>query len=220
MNFKNKKVLITAGPTWVPIDKVRVISNTSSGTTGVLLAEGLKNAGAKVTLLLGPIGNCQLSKGISIIRFRFFDELKDSLLKELRKGQYDILIHSAAVSDYKLLKPYAKKVKSNLKRWALNLVPTQKLIGLARKAAPHIFLVPFKFESESKSRSELIKKASLLKYARPQLVVANTLCKNRYIAYILGVKKVYGPFMSKEKMTDNLIKLLILDTPVCPKEKD
>ena len=52
--LKNKKVLITAGPTWVPIDNVRVISNTATGETGILLSEKLKNLGAKVTLLLGP----------------------------------------------------------------------------------------------------------------------------------------------------------------------
>ena len=50
MKLKNKRVLITAGPTWVKIDKVRVISNTASGKTGLLFADAFKRLGSKVTL--------------------------------------------------------------------------------------------------------------------------------------------------------------------------
>ena len=54
MSLKNKRILITAGPTWVAIDSVRVISNIATGETGILLAKRLSLQGAKVTLALGP----------------------------------------------------------------------------------------------------------------------------------------------------------------------
>ncbi|MBU1999188.1 MAG: phosphopantothenoylcysteine decarboxylase, partial [Candidatus Omnitrophica bacterium] len=69
-NLKNKKILITAGPTWVPVDDVRVISNSASGETGILLAKRLSGQGAKVTLLLGPIGNYNPDKKIKLVLFR------------------------------------------------------------------------------------------------------------------------------------------------------
>jgi len=78
-----KSVLITAGPTWVAIDSVRVISNTATGETGTLLAERFAQQGAKVTLLLGPVSNCCLNKKIRVINFKFFDELRDKLIREL-----------------------------------------------------------------------------------------------------------------------------------------
>ena len=98
MNFKNKHILITAGPTWVPIDSVRVISNIATGQTGISLANQFSSLGAKVTLLLGPQANSiQINNDIKVINFKFFDELKQLLAKELKSKQLDLIIHSAAV---------------------------------------------------------------------------------------------------------------------------
>lgn len=80
MSLKNKRVLITAGPTWVAIDKVRVISNTATGATGKILAQQLANKGAKVTLLINAENSCCLNKKIKILPFRFFDQLKKKSL--------------------------------------------------------------------------------------------------------------------------------------------
>ena len=52
--LKNKKILITAGPTWIPIDKVRVITNIFKGRLGIIIAKEAIKRKAKVTLLLGP----------------------------------------------------------------------------------------------------------------------------------------------------------------------
>ena len=69
MGFKNKKILITAGPTWIAVDSVRVISNTASGETGQLLADRLAREGAKVTLVLGPVPNRLKNKKVKVIPF-------------------------------------------------------------------------------------------------------------------------------------------------------
>jgi len=83
MSLKNKRILITAGPTWVSIDKVRVLSNTASGATGILLSQALAAKKSKVTLLLGPVGNFSVGKNIKLLRFKSFDELKKALVGEL-----------------------------------------------------------------------------------------------------------------------------------------
>ncbi|HQO38768.1 MAG TPA: phosphopantothenoylcysteine decarboxylase, partial [Candidatus Omnitrophota bacterium] len=98
MSLKGKRILITAGPTWVSLDPVRVISNTASGETGRRLAYACAQAGARVTLLLGPGESPAPDRRICVRRFRFFEELDRSLRSELRK-KYDAVVHSAAVSD-------------------------------------------------------------------------------------------------------------------------
>lgn len=208
MAIKNKRILITAGPTWVPIDSVRVIGNIATGKTGILLAERLKNLGAKVTLLLGPVEACCLSKNIRLIRFKYFDDLKNTVLKELRSKKYDIVIHSAAVSDYKPLKIYYHKIKSNIKNWRLNLVPTEKIIDLIRKIDYSLFLVGFKFELGINKKILINRARSMMSHARLNLGVANTIDKNRYQAYIINQNKTYGPLFNRNDLTKKLIKII------------
>lgn len=209
MNLINKRILITAGPTWVPIDKVRIISNIATGKTGILLAKKLRNLGSQVTLLLGQIGDLKnLPKDIRIIRFSFFHELRNIMVKELRSKKYDIVIHSAAVSDYqpKITHPY--KVKSGKSIWKINLIPTEKLIERVKKINKDIFLVGFKFDLNV-DKNKLIKKAKvLMQDAYLDLAVANTLKNNKYQAYILNQKKIYGPLYQKESLVNKLIKLM------------
>lgn len=76
MNFKNRRILITAGPTWVPIDNVRVIGNIATGQTGILLSNKLRKLGAKVTLVLGPVTDKNIDKGVEIIQFTFSKNLR------------------------------------------------------------------------------------------------------------------------------------------------
>lgn len=228
--LKDKKILITAGATWVPIDNVRVISNTSTGETGILLSEKLKNLGAKVTLLLGPAECCCLDKSphqlsktnsrlmsnwcggkkIKLIRFRFFDELKNLIEKELKSKKHDIVIHSAAVCDYKPEKSYNYKVGSDLGSLQLKLVPTIKIIDLLKRISPQSLVVGFKFEPGEAKATIINEAGALMQRANLDLVVANSIEKNKYLAYILNHKQIYGPLSSKKEMSDKLINLLLL----------
>lgn len=211
MGLRNKRILITAGPTWVPIDSVRVISNIATGETGVLLAEKLNNLGVKVTLLIGPQGVCSLNKKIRLIHFKFFDELKNKIKQELKSKKYAIVIHSAAVSDYRPIKSCSQKVKSGLKNWRLKLVPTPKIIDQIKKLNGDLLVVGFKFEPKA-SRKILINKArNLMRRAKPDLVVANTIDKNRYHAYIVSQNKIQGPLGNKKDLVQKLIQVLSLN---------
>ncbi len=203
----NKRILITAGPTWIAIDSVRVISNIATGVTGILLAHLAHKNGANVTLLLGAVPYPEkLDRAVKIQRFQYFDELKRALLIELRRKNYDWVIHSAAVSDYKTAVPSKNKISSRLNRLTLKLVPTEKLLDLIKKADPRIKVAAFKFETGT-GKQELIQKArSLLRRTRSDIVVANTACRGKYTAYILEDDKVTTPIFSKNKMVSALLK--------------
>ena len=208
MSLENKRILITAGPTWVPIDAVRVISNTATGETGILLADKLQRLGARVTLLLGPVAACCLDRRIRLVRFKFFDELKSALLKELASHKYDAVIHAAAVSDYMPEGAFRKKIGSDKKRLDLKLWPTPKLIDAIKKISRGIYLVGFKFEPNT-ARGILVKKTrDMMKRAGADLAVANTVCGNRYQAYIVSKDTVEGPIKDKKGLTERLVKRL------------
>ena len=104
--------MITCGATWTPIDDVRVISNVSSGEMGHLIAQAFRQKGAQVTVIEGPVTHTLTDKKIKIIKYRFFDELASVLKKELLK-KYDIIIHAAAVSDFKVKGPSKRKISSD-----------------------------------------------------------------------------------------------------------
>ncbi len=208
-NLKNKRVLITAGPTWVGLDSVRVISNTATGQTGILLADKLVKSGAKVTLLLGPAAESRsLNKKIKLIRFKFFDELKSAIIKEIRGGKYDVVIHSAAVSDYMPKVNFNRKVKSGIKRWKLCLMPTPKLIDSIKKINRGLFLVGFKFEPGVPRKILIARARGLITRAKLDLAVANTVYKGRYCAYLVNKRRVYGPLFTKKDMARDLIGLI------------
>ena len=181
--LKNKKILITSGPTWVPIDAMRVISNRSTGELGHILTRSLQDKGARITLVEGPVTHRAELKSIEVIKFHFYDELRKILRRELKKP-YDAVIHLAAVSDYQLKKVHTTKLRSDLSDLTLHLVPTKKLIGEIKKLNPNALLVGFKLESNI-SEKKLKEKASKLFWnAYCDLVVANCLDGKKYAAYI------------------------------------
>ncbi len=206
MSLKNKRILITAGPTWVPIDAVRVISNIATGETGILLAQKLQKLGARITLLIGPVGTCRLNNKIKIIRFKFFDELRDIINKELRAKKDDVVIHSAAVSDFKP-RHYLNSKLSSDKIYNLKLVPLPKIVRDIRYRAPKAKLVMFKLENGIPDNI-LIRRAreSLLAY-RADLVVANEIHPD-YKAFILDKEKVYSQINSRKRLVKKIIKLI------------
>ena len=208
MILKDKRILITAGPTWIPIDRVRVISNIATGETGIILAERLQKLKAKVTLLLGPVEACCLNRKIKLIRFIFFNELKHLIVKELKSRKYDIVIHSAAVSDYMPLRSCNQKVKSGIRKWRLILSPTSKIINLIKKIDERLFLVGFKFEPDA-DRDKLIKEAKgLISRSNLDLAVSNSINHNKYRAYVIKEKRIYGPVSSKQRLAKELIKII------------
>jgi len=166
-----KKVLITAGPTIEYIDPVRVITNQSTGKTGVLLASELVSAGAKVTFIYGP-GKELPPKGVRLIRVETGQEMFDAVKKEM-KQKFDIVILAAAVSDYTSEKPSKTKIKSDQNKITLKLKRVPKIIDEVKKIQKNVFLVGFKAETNL-SKEKLIREAKQkLKESNADLIIAN-----------------------------------------------
>lgn len=192
----------------MPIDHVRVISNIATGKTGIRLAEEAHQRGARVTLLLGPVGEVSLFRSISVKRFCYFDQLHDLIRRELKRTRYDIVIHSAAVSDYKPRKAFPNKIKSNRKNFSLELESTVKIADKIKRYDPAVFLVIFKLELGA-ARSQMIARArALMRQSRADLAVVNTFsCACPYRAFVIDFRKEWCCVQSKEALVKRLFRL-------------
>lgn len=183
--LRGKRVLITAGPTWVPIDSVRVISNTATGETGILLAKEAARLGAKVTLVLGPVAACCPDSKLRLIRFRFFDDLRASIRHLLTRERFDYIVHCAAVSDFKPVRYARGKIDSD-KGCLLRLKPLPKIINDIRALSRGATLVMFKLEAGVPDALLLKRALVAQKKAGADIVVANRL--NPYRAFVIDTK--------------------------------
>lgn len=208
MSLKGKNILITAGPTWVPLDNIRVISNIASGQTGIFLAKKLTRMGAKVTLLLGPAGFSAQNRKIKLVSFIFFNDLKNMLKKELAAKKYDCIIHSAAVADFQPVSSKKGKLSSE-KAFNLKLVPLPKIIKDIRRLAPKAKLVMFKLESGVSDTILLSRAKTARQEVNADYVVANQL--DPYRAFIIAKTGCVTAVKSKIELANNLIKILNRD---------
>ncbi|MEK6866992.1 MAG: bifunctional phosphopantothenoylcysteine decarboxylase/phosphopantothenate--cysteine ligase CoaBC [Thermoproteota archaeon] len=204
--LKNKKVLMTAGPTIEYIDPIRVITNQSSGKTGVLLASELISSGAKVTLVYGP-GTEKPPKGAKIIRISTSKEMFNVVKKEMNK-EFDIVIMAAAVSDYTLEDPSRNKIKSIKNKIKISLKKTPKIIDQVKKYQKNVFLVGFKAETNL-SKKELITLAKKkMNESSADMIVANDIGSIRYrknpesneVLIINSHKVISSGWIKKEKI--------------------
>jgi phosphopantothenoylcysteine decarboxylase / phosphopantothenate---cysteine ligase len=119
--FKNKKMLITAGPSQEDIDPVRFISNHSSGKMGYALAQAFSDAGADVTIISGPVG-IKSPAGVKIVKVRTADEM--FLETQKLHSSADIIIFAAAVADYKPKEIAIQKLKKKESEMFIELTKT------------------------------------------------------------------------------------------------
>ena len=125
--LSGRHVVITAGPTREPICPVRYISNRSSGKMGYALAEACINAGAKTTLISGPV-NCEPPSGATVINVETTQEMFDASMATAATA--DIFIGAAAVVDFKPTTVSDRKIKrSGVEVMDLSLVPNPDIIA-------------------------------------------------------------------------------------------
>jgi phosphopantothenoylcysteine decarboxylase/phosphopantothenate--cysteine ligase len=176
--LKDKKILMTAGPTIEYIDPVRVITNQSSGKTGVLLASELISAGSKVTLVYGP-GIENPPKGSKVIRVLTSKEMFDVVKQEMKK-KFDVVIMAAATADYTPENPSKKKIKSGQERIKISLKKVPKIIDQIKKYQKNVILVGFKAEVNL-SKKDLIRIAKQkLQDSKADMIIANDIGSTRY----------------------------------------
>jgi phosphopantothenoylcysteine decarboxylase/phosphopantothenate--cysteine ligase len=159
-----KKVLVIAGATEEPIDDIRVVTNRSTGETGVELARAAYERGADVELWMGRC-ETEIPGYISTIRFSTFSSLWDLS----KKAKHDIVLFPAAVSDF-TPKKVKGKISSERTSITVTLDGNPKLIDKMKGK----FVVGFKAQVNMKDE-DLVKEAmALMKRSGCSLVVANS----------------------------------------------
>ena len=161
--IRGKKVLISLGGTFEPIDSVRGISNRSSGKMGLALAKQAYIMGADVTLIVAHV-SVDISPLFNVICVETSKELADVTLDLVK--DFDIFISAAAVSDFEVVERKNKKISSD-SYLSINLKPTIKIIRHIKKINPNIFLVGFKAVFN-------VDRDEIINYARKQINEAGT----------------------------------------------
>ena len=103
-----RRVLITAGPTWEPIDPVRFVGNRSSGTMGNALARAAWRRGARVTLVSGPTRKT-CPPGVARVEVATAREMLDAVSEAIPRA--DVVVFAAAVADFRPARPRSGKIK-------------------------------------------------------------------------------------------------------------
>jgi phosphopantothenoylcysteine decarboxylase/phosphopantothenate--cysteine ligase len=168
--LEGKKVLVTAGPTYEPIDPVRFIGNHSSGKMGVALAKELYRRGAVVTLVIGPTALDLPSNGIVVKKINTAAEMMD-VCESIFPGS-DMAIMSAAVADFTPVTTAKDKIKKSDADLTVALKKTVDILKyLGDKKSADQVLVGFALETNNEKENAVSK----LKNKNADLVVLNSL---------------------------------------------
>lgn len=144
MSLQDKHVLVTAGPTHEPIDPVRVIANRSSGRQGFAIAEAAAKAGARVTLVAGPV-SLPTPQGVERIDVETAEQMADAVAAALPA---DAAILVAAVADWRV-EPSPTKLKKSEGPPKLKFLPNRDILGeLAEHPMRPRLLVGFAAETD------------------------------------------------------------------------
>ena len=143
--LRGRGVVITAGPTFEALDPVRGITNRSSGKMGFALARAAAEAGARVTLVAGPVSQ-PTPQGVSRIDVVSAAEMRDAVLREVSAA--DIFIGVAAVADYRPAQAAQQKIKKDAQTMTITLEPTPDILAEVAALPKPPFCVGFAAESE------------------------------------------------------------------------
>ena len=196
--LKNKKILITGGATYEPIDPVRFIGNHSSGKQAIEIAQVLHEMGADVTLIAGNIREIIFLPQENIIRIKTAEEMFAEVKKNLPKT--NVFIGCAAVSDFKVKNFSNQKIKKTAEK---NLI-------LELEKNPDIL----EFVGTSKKRPNLVigfaaESENLQKYAKEKLLKKNC---DLIVANDVEAGKIFGSdqtkvFLVSKNKSENLGKI-------------
>lgn len=145
--FKDKKVIVTAGPTYENIDPVRFIGNYSSGKMGYAIAEVLASEGADVQLISGPTHLSVNHPEIALTRITSAQEMYDAVMA--RFDDADIVVMAAAVADYTVNNPSARKLKKQESASRIEMTPTIDILKSLGAKKQSQFLVGFALETDN-----------------------------------------------------------------------
>jgi phosphopantothenoylcysteine decarboxylase/phosphopantothenate--cysteine ligase len=203
VTLQGKHVLITAGPTHEPIDPVRVIANRSSGRQGFAIAAAAAEAGARVTLIAGPVA-LATPGGVDRIDVETAEQMARAVMAALPA---DVAILVAAVADWRV-EPATTKLKKGAGPPKLKFIPTPDILAeLGTSPERPRLLVGFAAETERVVEQAIAKQIA----KRADWIVANDVSgdvmgghRNR-VHLIIGDGVEHWPEASKEEVARRLI---------------
>jgi phosphopantothenoylcysteine decarboxylase/phosphopantothenate--cysteine ligase len=145
-DLAGERVLVTAGPTWEPLDPVRFLSNRSSGKMGFALARVAKRRGADVTLVSGPTG-LRPPPGVRFLPVESAAQMRDVVMENL--GDATVVVKAAAVADYRPAEVKPDKIKKHRETWSLALTRTPDILAQLGAQKGDRILVGFAAETRS-----------------------------------------------------------------------
>jgi phosphopantothenoylcysteine decarboxylase/phosphopantothenate--cysteine ligase len=157
-DLAGRRVVVTAGPTWEPIDPVRFIGNRSSGRMGFAIAAEAAVRGADVTLVVGP-GTAAPPPGPTIVHVTTAEEMRVAVLGAAENA--DAIVMAAAVADFRPATASGEKIKKEAGPPPISLVPTPDILAELGADKRDRILVGFAAETgelESAGRAKLERK--------------------------------------------------------------
>lgn len=208
-----KKALVTAGPTYEPIDPVRFIGNHSSGLMGFSIAEELASQGAEVTLVTGPTHLTVQDNDITRIDVQTANQMFEACMKHLATA--DIIVMSAAVADYSPAETAPEKIKKSSETLQLSLKKTQDILAYCgANKHENQCVVGFALETEH----ELDNAQQKLKNKNADIIVLNSLqtagagfkCPTNLVTILDKTGKItQGELKSKQDVAKDIVSYII-----------
>jgi len=216
------KILVTSGGTEEPVDGVRTLSNFSSGKTGALIADYFFGKGHEITLLKADRA-ASTRLPVETRSFKSFTDLDHGLKELLSRRDYDVVLHLAAVSDYKVdhlvingekQDPSHDCKLSSDHDMSLGLARNYKIVDRIREYShnPHFLLVAFKLTrgANELEREEAVRK--LLERSLADAVVHNDLTEvsgDRHVFSLYVGNHLSARGDGKEQLIEELEKLIL-----------
>lgn len=198
--LKGKKVLISAGPTYEPIDPVRFLGNRSSGLMGIELAKAFAKKGATVKLILGPSKFEVNNTLISVQRVTTAAQMHSAISSSFSKS--DITVMAAAVADFTPKEVQKEKIKKADGKNSIQLTPTKDILKeLGVKKTKQQLLIGFSLETENEKENAISK----LDSKNLDLIVLNSL-KDKGAGFEFETNKV-SLISSSKKIIEIPLKL-------------
>jgi phosphopantothenoylcysteine decarboxylase / phosphopantothenate---cysteine ligase len=202
-------VVITAGPTREAIDPVRFISNHSSGKMGYSLAEAARDAGARVTIISGPV-RLEAPDKINVININSASEMLEASLEV--QQNCDIFIAAAAVADYRPLQIAQQKIKKSGEQMQMALIKNPDIVATIAQLEKKPFVVGFAAETQDVAiyaRGKLVNK-------NLDMIIANDVSNtdigfnsdNNSVTVFWGENQQDFPRMAKSALSNELIDLI------------
>ena len=208
--LRDKRVMITAGPTYEAIDPVRFIGNRSSGKMGFAIAAAAAEAGADVVLVAGPV-HLTTPRGVTRINVETTQQMYDAVMDNVQAC--DLFVACAAVVDYQLATVAENKIKKTENdKLQLALIATRDIVSTVASLPDKPFVVGFAAETEHVADYAQAK----LKTKGLDMIAANQVGENMGFAVDNNALQVFWPqgsqalpLTSKTQLARDLMTLII-----------